>query len=201
MAINARALAIVQQSDDQIQQTVRLFQGVTPIRDIQVAYSPGVDQATAAANLASAVKAKIARFAADTSTVACAPGTILDLSDPVVTPPPTPPVGFDAWQDGGAVLSTPQVPQHDRAECHDAARDGREGGSRCAVSADVRGVPVMAIAFVNKGSVATVDTGTSLTVNYSGAVAGNLLVTASPSRATRRRPLARSRRRRRGRTP
>lgn len=34
----------------------------------------------------------------------------------------------------------------------------------------------MAIAFVNKGSVATVDTGTSLTVSYAGAVAGNFLV-------------------------
>lgn len=97
MTINARALLIVQQSDDQIQQTVRLFQGVTPIRDVSVSYSPGIDQATAAANLASAVKAKLARFAADTSTVACAPGTVLDLSDPVVTPPPSPPAGFAPW--------------------------------------------------------------------------------------------------------
>jgi hypothetical protein len=34
----------------------------------------------------------------------------------------------------------------------------------------------MAIAFVNKGSVATVDTGTGLTVSYAGAVANNFVV-------------------------
>jgi hypothetical protein len=87
MAINARALGIVQQTDTQIVQTVRLFQGVTPVRDVQVAYAPGADQATAQANLQAVVKAMLAKFASDASTVACAPGTILDLSDPVPTPP------------------------------------------------------------------------------------------------------------------
>lgn len=97
MTINARALGVIAANDNQITQTVRLFQGVTPIRDITPSYPPGPDQATSAANLASVVKSILQRAAADSTLVPCAPGTILDLSDPVVTPPPTPPAGFDAW--------------------------------------------------------------------------------------------------------
>jgi hypothetical protein len=102
MTITARAREIIQQTDAMVTQTVRFLNNGNPVKDVPVQYAPGADQAGAVANLTSVVKAALARMAADGTTVAVTPLTLLDLTDPVVTPPPTPPVGFDAWQAANA---------------------------------------------------------------------------------------------------